>query len=92
MALLPVNRVVMLSLHGHNHLCNVYVEFCHRARLPGVRVESGKYHYTRPKPCPASGCTCPRERGNISAGRADLSLVYCQDGHDGRTQMVVAMQ
>ena len=30
----------MLSLHGHNHLRNVYVEFYHRAHLPGVRVES----------------------------------------------------
>ena len=71
LALLPVNRVVMLSLHGHNHLRNVYVEFCHRAHLPGVRVESGSTitpDLSRTQP--ADVLVLDWERGNTSTGRA----------------------
>ena len=85
----------MLSLHGHNHLHNVYVEFCHRAHLPGVRVESGStIMYTRPKPYPARGCTCPRlgERIHPLARRLKSGVLprwtWWQNA-DGCTTMVV---
>ena len=79
----------MLSLHGHNHLRNVYVEFCHRAHLPGVRVESGSTitpDLSHTQPADVLVLDWEREYIHWPGG---LSLVYCQDGHGGRTQMVV---
>ena len=80
----------MLSLHGHNHLRNVYVEFCHRAHLPGVRVESGSTitpDLSRTQL--ADVLVLDWERGNTSTGRA--AYVWCTAKMDmvGRTQMVV---
>ena len=50
---------------------NVYVEFCHRAHLPGVRVESGSTitpDLSRTQP--ADVLVLDWERGNTSTGWA----------------------